>query len=68
MGSIISTELAISILSDAVKTYELIITEWKDAPQEIKTRLYEEKKKIETRLFELYEEQLGTEKNAEKEQ
>lgn len=68
MGSIITKELAISILSDAVKTYELIISEWEDAPLEIKTRLYEEKKNMETRLLELYSEQLGTEKTSDTQQ
>lgn len=68
MGSIMTTDLAISILSDAVKTYELIISQWEDAPLEIMTRLYEEKKKMETRLLELYAEQLGTENPADMEQ
>ncbi len=67
MGKIITTEFAISILSDAVKTYELIITKWEDAPLDVKTRLYEEKKKMEVRLNELYAEQLDAEKNAETE-
>lgn len=67
MGKIFTTEFAISILSDAVKTYELIITKWEDAPLDVKTRLYEEKKKMEARLNELYAEQLDAEKNAETE-
>lgn len=67
MGKIITTEFAISILSDAVKTYELIISKWEDAPLDVKTRLYEEKKKMEVRLNELYAEQLDAEKNAETE-
>ena len=68
MGNIITTENAISILSDAVKTYELVITQWEDAPQEIKAHLYEEKKKMEARILELYAEQVGTEERADTEQ
>lgn len=57
MSSFLTNELAISILEDVVKNYEMVISQWKDASMEIKTFLYEEKKKIEARLAELREEQ-----------
>lgn len=58
MANVITNELAISILENEVKNYELVIEKWIDAPLEIKNRLYDEKKKAEDRLLELYAEKM----------
>lgn len=58
MANVITNELAISILENEVKNYELVIEKWIDAPLEIKNRLYDEKKKAEARLLELYAEKM----------
>lgn len=58
MGSILTNEMAISILENVVKNYEMVITSWKDASMETKDNLIKEKTKIEARLNELREEEL----------
>jgi hypothetical protein len=58
MGSILTNEMAISILENVVKNYEMVITSWKDASLETKDYLIKEKTKIEARLNELREEEL----------
>lgn len=58
MGSILTNEMAISILENVVKNYEMVITSWKDSSQETKDYLIKEKTKIEARLNELREEEL----------
>lgn len=58
MGRILTNEMAISILENVVKNYEMVITSWKDASLETKDYLIKEKTKIEARLNELREEEL----------
>lgn len=58
MGSFITNKLAISILEDVVKNYEMVIEQWKDASKETKGYLINEKTKIEARLNELRREDL----------
>jgi uncharacterized protein YydD (DUF2326 family) len=58
MGSFLTNELAISILGNVVKNYEMIIEQWKDASMETKDYLIQEKTKIEARLNELRAEEL----------
>lgn len=59
MSSILTNELAISILEDVVKSYEMVIEQWKDASTETREFLYNEKAKIEVRLNELRAEQIA---------
>jgi len=59
MSSILTNELAISILEDVVKNYEMVIEHWKDASPDIKETLYNEKVKLEARLNELRGEQIA---------
>ena len=58
MSSFLTNELAVSILEDVVKNYEMVIENWKDASMGTKTFLYSEKAKVETSLNELREEML----------
>lgn len=58
MANVITNELAISILENVVKNCELVIEKWKDAPLDIKTRLYEEKNEAEAQLLKLYAEKM----------
>ena len=58
MSSFLTNELAISILENVVKNYEMVINQWKDASLETKDFLIKEKTKIEARLNELRGEEL----------
>lgn len=58
MSSFLTNELAISILENVVKNYEMVISQWKDASLETKDFLIKEKTKIEARLNELRGEEL----------
>lgn len=58
MSSLLTNELAISILENVVKNYEMVISQWKDASLETKDFLIKEKTKIEARLNELRGEEL----------
>ena len=58
MSSFLTNELAISILENVVKNYEMVISQWKDASLETKDFLIKEKTKIEARINELRGEEL----------
>lgn len=58
MSSFLTNELAISILENVVKNYEMVINQWEDASLETKDFLIKEKTKIEARLNELRGEKL----------
>lgn len=58
MSSFFTNDLAISILENVVRNYEMVIEQWKDASLETKDYLIKEKTKIEARLLELKEEKL----------